>query len=400
MKILVVSPNFPSPALPMRGLTSNEQFRLLKEAGHEVSAIVPQIWTPPGVPRPSWRRRRAVPLVETDHGVEIKHPRYFSIARFKRFPFSIVLQRRLFWNALQPSVDSFASGGGHIIHAHSSSLPGCMAGRTGNAQLVVSMLDDELFDVVPVSSEWRRAIVDTLRRADMVVYLSPLLRRLGIAAAGPHKTCVIPLAIDVYDNLRPPRAKAFTVSTVARLIERKKIHVLIDAFATFQREAPEARLIVIGEGVERPRLERLATQLGVGAAVQFTGNLPHREVVTQIAQSHVFMLPSVRESLGTVYFEAMSQGVPVVGTMGEGIADFIDEGKEGFLVRPDDPEPLVRLMRALQTEPELWYRISEGARRCYKRSKVRWTDSVSAHLDVFEQLIRQGRSSPESCHRR
>ena len=394
MKILVVSPQFPSPAMPMRGLTSNEQFRLMREAGHEVGAVVPLPWAPPVIPRPSWRRRRAIPPVEADHGVEIAHPRYLSLGPAALLSAAVGLQRRLFWKALQPYVASFAAGGGQIIHAHSSGLPGCMAGRTGTAKLVISMLDDELFDVVPASPAWRRAIVDTLRRADTVVYLSPLLMRLGIEAAGPHEACVIPLAIDVYDDLRPRRAEAFTVSTAARLIERKKVHVLIEAFAAFRKEAPKARLIIIGDGPERPRLERLAAQLGVDAAVQFTGHLAHREVVTRIAESHVFVLASVRESLGTVYFEAMSQGVPVVGTAGEGIADFIRDGKDGFLVRPDDSEPLVRLMRALRAEPELWNHISEGGRGCFERSKVRWTDSVSAHFDLFEQLIRQGRPSP------
>ena len=388
MKILVVSPHFPSPALPMRGLTKNEQFRLLTEAGHEVRAVVPQVWIPPVIPRRSWIRSRAVPAVEIDHGVEIAHPRYLSLARFKQIPFSTTLQRRLFWNALQPFVDSFASGGGHIIHAHSSALPGCMTGRTGNAKLVVSMLDHELFDVVPVSPAWRRAVVNTLQRADMVVYLSPLLMRLGLEAAGPHKACVIPLAIDVYNDLRPRRAEAFTVSTAARLIERKKVHVLIEAFAIFHQEAPGARLVIMGEGPERPRLERLVAQFGVGAAVQFTGNLAHREVVTRIAESHVFMLPSVRESLGTVYFEAMSQGVPVVGTAGEGIADFIADGNDGFLVQPNDPIPLLRLMRALHGDPGLGHRSGEAGRNCFERSKVRWTDSVSAHLALFDRLIR------------
>jgi len=235
MKILVVSPQFPSPALPMRGLSSNEQFRLLREAGHEVRAVVPQAWAPPGIPRPHWRRRRAVPAVETDHGVEIAHPRYLSLGRVRQMPFSTVLQRRLYWIALQPFVASFVAGGGHIVHAHSSVLPGCMAGRTGNARLVVSMLDDELFDVAPASPAGRRAIIDTLRRADAVVYLSPLLMRLGLETAGPHQACVIPLAIDVYDDLRPHRAETFTVSTAARLIERKKVHVLIEAFVALRR---------------------------------------------------------------------------------------------------------------------------------------------------------------------
>lgn len=394
MKILVASPQFPSPAMPMRGLTSNEQFRLMRAAGHEVSAVVPLPWAPPGFPRPVWRRRRSIPAVETDHGVEIAHPRYLSLgSAARRVSASAALQRHLFWRALQPFVASFAAGGGQIVHAHSSGLPGCMAGRTGTAKLVISMLDDELFDVVPASPGWRRAIVDTLRRADMVVYLSPLLMRLGLEAVGPHQACVIPLAIDVYDDLRPGRSESFTITTAARLLERKKVHVLIKAFAAFHAEVPAARLVVIGDGPERPRLEKLSGQLGVGEAVQFTGNLTHREVVSRIGASHVFVLPSVRESLGTVYFEAMSQGVPVVGTRGEGIADFIRDGEDGFLVGPDDPAALVRVLRALHGSPELWNRMAEGGRACFERSKVRWTDSVSAHLALFERLIRNGRSS-------
>ncbi len=372
----------------MRGLTSNEQFRLLREAGHEVSAVVPQAWAPPGIPRPSWRRRRAVPAVETDHGVEIAHPRYLSLDHIRQMPFAAGLQRRLFWNALQPFVAPFAAGGGHIIHAHSSGLPGCMAGRTGQAKLVVSMLDHELFDVVPASPTWRRAIIDTLQRADAVVYLSPLLMRLGLEAAGPHNACVIPLAIDVYDDIRPRRAAEFTVSTAARLIERKKVHVLIEAFATFRREVPGARLVVIGDGSERPRLEKLTAELDVSQVVQFTGSISHRETVTRIAESHVFMLPSIRESLGTVYFEAMSQGVPVVATVGEGIADFIVDGRNGFLVPPNDPAPLVRLMRALHADPGMGSRVGDAGRGCFERSKVRWTDSVSAHLELFDRLTR------------
>ena len=326
--------------------------------------------------------------------MEIAHPRYFSLGpAARRMSASVTLQRHLYWKTLRPFVASFAAGGGHIVHAHSSGLPGCMAGRTGNAKLVISMLDDELLDIAPASPAQRRAIVDALRRADTVVYLSPLLMRLGLEAAGPHQACVIPLAIDVYDDLRPRRAVGFTVSTAARLVERKKIHVLIEAFAAFLREVPGARLVVIGEGPERPRLERLAAQLGAAQAIRFTGHVAHREVVTRIAESNVFMLPSIRESLGTVYFEAMSQGVPVVGTVGEGIADFIADGEDGFLVPPDDPAPLVRVMRALHATPGLSRRIADAGRVRFERSGVRWVDSVSAHLALFERLIQNRRSS-------
>lgn len=371
----------------MRGLSSNEQFRLLQEAGHAVRAVVPQSWAPP-FPRASWRRARAVPATEFDHGVEIAHPRYLSLARLGEFPGAVGFQRRLFWRALQPHVTSFAADGGQIIHAHSSALPGCMIGRTGSAKLVVSMLDNELFDVAPASPAWWQAIVTTLQRAHAVVYLSPLLRRLGIAAAGPHNAHVIPLAIDVYDDLTPHRGASFTITTAARLIERKKVHILIEALAALRQSIPEAQLVVIGSGPERSRLEALAAQRGIGSAVQFTGPLSHRETVSRIAGSRVFALPSVRESLGTVYFEAMSQGVPVIATVGEGIADFIAHGEDGFLVPPDDPAPLVEVIRALHDRPELARRISSAGRTRFENSKLRWTDSVAAHLTLFEELLR------------
>ncbi len=376
----------------MRGVSNNEQFRLMKAGGHTVRAVVPLPWVPPLIPRPGWRAQRAIPLVESDDGTEIAHPRYLSLgSTAKRFPVTVGVQRRLFWKGLQPSVSSFVANGGQIIHGHSAGLPGCMAGRTGSAKLVISILDDELFDIAPASPPQRKVIVDTLQRADAVVYLSPLLMRLGLKAAGPHNACVIPLAIDVYDDLRPHRPASFTISTAARLIERKKIHVLIEAFAAFSAGVPEARLVVMGDGTERSRLEKLAVQLGIGQAVQFTGHLTHREVVSRIAESHLFILPSIRESLGTVYFEAMSQGVPTVGTLEEGIADFIVDGEDGFLVRPDDPKPLVQLMRALHGSPELWGRVSAAGRASFERIGARWTDSVSAHLALFERLIRTER---------
>jgi len=94
-----------------------------------------------------------------------------------------------------------------------------------------------------------------------------------------------------------------------------------------------------------------------------------------------------------VYFEAMSKGVPVIGTIGEGIADFLIDGEEGFLVPPDHPEALVRVLRALHGSPALWNRISAGALACFERSRVRWTDSVSAHHTLFERLVQGGHPS-------
>jgi glycosyltransferase involved in cell wall biosynthesis len=123
--------------------------------------------------------------------------------------------------------------------------------------------------------------------------------------------------------------------------------------------------------------------------VEFAGALSHRDTVRRIGESHVFALPSVRESLGTVYFEAMSQRVPIVATQGEGIADFVDNGKDGFLVPPNDPKALFDVLRALHESADLRQRVAHAGRARFERSGVRWPESVSAHLVLFEELARK-----------
>ena len=107
MKVLVVSPLLPSPAIAMRGLHSNEQFRIVRALGHDVRAVVPVAWAPRGVPKASWRRRRDVPPVEEDHGVEIAHPRFLSLGPLGRLSAGHNVQRELYWRALKQEVESF-----------------------------------------------------------------------------------------------------------------------------------------------------------------------------------------------------------------------------------------------------------------------------------------------------
>src|SRR5690606_11450432 len=115
--------------------------------------------------------------------------------------------------------------------------------------------------------------------------------------------------------------------------------------------------------------------------------LSHREVRERMARAHLFVLPSVRESLGTVYFEAMSVGVPVVGLQGEGIAEHVTDGVDGFLVRRGDVEALASILRAMHGEPQRRAAIGARARALFDRSGVRWPDWVAAHLALFESLL-------------
>jgi glycosyltransferase involved in cell wall biosynthesis len=385
VRLLLISPRWPSPAMTMRGMHSSEQFRLFRERGCDLQAVVPVPYgrtASGGV----WGEKRRMPIVEHDHGVQILHPRYVSMGPLANRGLGPSLQRELFWQALRPSVGRFVRGGG-IVHVHSCALPGVVAGRIGSARLVATMHDHELATTLPRRPAWRKPILDTLRRADHVVYVSETLRRKGYDAIGKHASSVIPLAIDDHPDIAPAPAGPFTIVTVARLVPGKNIDLLIRAFARIHGSIEGTRLVVVGDGPERGALEALRTRLNLAQAVELVGHATNRQVREHMARAHVFALPSAPESLGTVYLEAMSIGVPIVGVAGQGISDFVTDTVDGFLIQRGDLEGFTRLLLSLYTDPLRRAEVGRRGRELFERSGFRWHDYVDRHLQVYKSLI-------------
>ncbi len=382
MRIAVVSPHLPTRALPMRGVSHDEQLRLFVEAGHEVRAVVPLPWSPR-----RWLAGAPIPDEERDGAVLVAHPRYPWLPRCLR---GATLERRLFARAAATALGGAAPD---VVLAHSASLPGALLGQSrrqiGGAAFVVSLYDHELYDLAPASAIVRRGIVRTLKSADCAVYLSEALRRHAIDLAGPHRNVVIPLGIatHVAPSTVRPRPQGFTVCTVTRLIARKRVDHLIRAFARLAAERPDARLVIVGDGPERPALEQLVGALRIQGLVELTGALDARGAQERMARASVMALPSVRESLGAVYLEAMSLGVPALGTRGEGIEEHIEHGVSGILVPPGDDAALLAELRALAADPDRARRIGEAGRRRFLAGPFSWRANVQTYLSLFQDLV-------------
>lgn len=115
------------------------------------------------------------------------------------------------------------------------------------------------------------------------------------------------------------------VLTCAHFKRRKNIDKVINACKGLEG----FELTVIGDGKERKSLEKIDKN------VIFTGRLPHDEVLSKMRDSDIFVLPSVGETFGMVYLEAMASGCITVCTKGDGIDGIIKNGENGFLVAPN-----------------------------------------------------------------
>jgi len=115
---------------------------------------------------------------------------------------------------------------------------------------------------------------------------------------------------------------AIKVLTCANLIKRKNIDKLILAI----KDLDEFELKVMGSGAELNKLKKITAK-----NVEFSGQLPHKKVLKEMRNSDIFILPSINETFGMVYLEAMASGCVTVCTENDGVDGIINDGENGFL---------------------------------------------------------------------
>lgn len=127
------------------------------------------------------------------------------------------------------------------------------------------------------------------------------------------------------------------IISVGRLIDEKRIDVLLHAVAILRERRPDVRCEIIGDGPERPGLEGLAAGLGLAENVRFLGRVDEGTLFARMKAARVFALPSVREGFGIVVVEAQAAGaVPVVARARYSAASrLVRENETGLVVAPE-----------------------------------------------------------------
>jgi phosphatidylinositol alpha-1,6-mannosyltransferase len=206
-----------------------------------------------------------------------------------------------------------------------------------------------------------------LRRADLVVGPSEdtvkhLISQQGIR---PEKVQRLPWGLDPEFEARlaaraqPPLPSGFPpdgkiILTVGRWdpAERYKgADTLISALPRVLQKTPDAYLVLVGDGADRPRLEQLARDLGVSGRTRFLPKVTQEELFACYAACTLFALPSRGEGFGLVFLEAMAHGKPAIGGAHGGTPDVIRDGVTGWLVPHGDIERLSGAVGSLFADP-------------------------------------------------
>ena len=393
LRVVVLTTFFPSPRDPYRTPFLRNLVDALAD-DCDLELVIPVPRRPPIGP---WRDAAPVPSSETHAGWPLVHPRYLAVPGLHwlsglTYFFGV-------WRTLRALKQRH---GRFVLHAHCAYpdvVGAALAARLLGLPLVATVHGSDI-NMSGKQRLLRPQIRAALRSARRVIAVSaPLARAVAqltdlpppriecVPCAGYSPAVFHPRPRTERNALRQAldvAADTRLVLFVGHLVPVKALDVLLRAWARLLRDQPAAatttRLVLIGEGDERATLQRLAVQEGVAEHIAFLGPRPQPVVADWLAAADLLCLPSHAEGSPNVVVEALASGVPVVASRVGGIPDLVDDGVNGLLVAPGDPDALAAaLATALRRD---W----EPARISSSIQHLTWSALARRNRDVLADV--------------
>ncbi len=227
-----------------------------------------------------------------------------------------------------------------------------------------------------------------INRVDCAVFVSKDLAEDWISnGAKPVRSKVIYNPEPGWEmNAPQPTDSGIALLAVGRLDFNKGYQTLLHAIGLLD-DSLDVRLTIAGDGIYRPKLVRLAGELGILNRVRFVGWVAHEELKDLYQDSHVVVLPSLcREALGLVALEAMSVGRPVIASRIGGLSEVVLDGTTGFLVEPGEARDLARSIELLARDPSLRQSMGEqGA--IFVRQQFSRENATRECIEVYAEAL-------------
>jgi len=170
---------------------------------------------------------------------------------------------------------------------------------------------------------------------------------------------------------------------VGRLDPIKGLTYLIEAMTSI--EDKNKQLILVGDGEEKDRLEKLVKKLKLEKYVTFIGKVPYGDVFKYMVASDILALSSLSEGLPNVILEAMASGLPIVATRVGGIQDIVKDGENGFLVDPENPEQIAEKINLFLEDDKLREKISKNNKQ--KAKEYSWESVIERLEKIYFRVI-------------
>jgi glycosyltransferase involved in cell wall biosynthesis len=285
-----------------------------------------------------------------------------------------------------------------VLHCHGAYPPayvGATFKRLVNIPMVVRPHGSDILpgEFVRANAKLEQRLTQALAAADLIIAQSQFLRREMWSLGVPDgKIRLIPNGVHVAEfqpvQSAPPLPHPYILA-MGRFSPKKGFDVLLRAFTSVAAEDPAVHLVLAGAGKGLPAYTALVGEHHLQDRVHFVG------IVEGIAKRQLlqhclfFVCPSRREPFATVNLEALAAGQPIVASAVGGNLEVVDDGENGFLVPPDDPEALATRMLILLKDPAL--RATMGQVSSALATRYDWQVIMPAYRVAFEEALTRHR---------
>ena len=281
-----------------------------------------------------------------------------------------------------------------------SNVNAVVFGRIARVPVVISHEHTWSYEGGPMRRLLDRHLIGRL--SDRVLTESPedARRMAELEGLDPARIQVVPIAPWSYElhvgrgPSRDVRAElglpedAVVVGTIAVLRPQKALHLLVEAAARLAPEYPQLHVLIGGEGEERPALERLIAEAGLGERMRILGRFAPSEVPDFLSALDVAVNCSDFEGTPGAVLEAMAASLPLVATRVGGVPGLVEDGMTGILIDRGDADALTEGIRRLLDDPELRRRMGEaGKARQLEHYDVR--NLVELLEELYTRLYRE-----------
>lgn len=280
-----------------------------------------------------------------------------------------------------------------VLHAQTfASAPPAMLAKRLYGKPMVLTLHTSHFLRLAKKPAWQPILKSIVSSCDWLLAASTEIRDVALGLHAHPRAEAVTNGVDTtmfqpVEATLPPAPGVRRVIVPRRLFEKNGVEYFVRALPLIRKHLPVEALFV-GDGPEREKLERLATELGVRDAIQFLGARPNTEMPGLMASADVAILPSLMEATSVAALEAMSCEKPVAASNVGGLPEIIDE-TVGTLFRPADPADLATRLVALLQRPDL----AEAGKRARDRVVNHWSLERLArrHQEIYRQLLQEKR---------
>lgn len=333
---------------------------------------------------------KGLPKHETLNGVEVRRLWASTVPKTQ----SALLTLSFFYRLL-------LAPRGQVIHLNQlyrEILPALVARRLRGSPIVVRLACGGAYGDVArlLTKPDGKLMLRLARRADAMISLSQqITQELLEQGFDPARIVEIPNGVDIH-RFRPVSAQERArlrrelhlpegqlVLYVGRLHYQKGLESLLRAWKDVSQSQPQAHLLLVGQGPEGEKLEKLAAELGLSASLHFPGHV--EPILPYMQASDVFVLPSFFEGLSNALLEALACGLPVVTTNIGGTCEVVRPEVDGLLIEPGDVPALADALGRVLGDAALAERLGAAGRR---RVETQYTSelAIARYAAVYARL--------------